>query len=171
MTSSPCVIRSAPIERFAYQPYGDLIAADETRPFTSTNFGKAKRFDYLSDVSNLRPAGAKLNLCVFQCQGVDLPLEIGLLERHSYSSQVFLPIGGNAKFLVIVCLGEERPDLSTLRAFRVLGGQGISYKPGVWHYPIMALEQPLDFSCLVFEDGSAADCQVLNLDQPVTVEA
>jgi len=170
MTTPAAVIKCVPIERSAYEVYGDLIAADESEVFSYANMGTAKRFNQLSDVINLRPNQARLNLCVFRCQGAHLPLEMKLLERHPYSTQVFLPMRQDAKFLVIVSLGQNLPDLASLKAFIVTGAQGISYKPGVWHYPMTALEQPIDFSCLIWEDGSASDCHVVNLDEAIAIQ-
>ena len=41
--------------------------------------------------------------------------------------------------------------------------RGITYKPGVWHHPLIVLDRPADFACLIWEDGSAGDCQVTSL--------
>jgi ureidoglycolate lyase len=158
-----------PISREAYAPYGDLIAADEALPFNYANMKTAKRFNFLSDVVNLRPDRAKLNLCVFRCSPLEkLPFEIKLLERHEFSTQVFMPMSSAARFLVIVSLGGDKPDLTTLKAFEVTNPQGISYKPGVWHYPMTALDNQVDFSCLVHEDGSSDDCEISQFD-PVEI--
>jgi len=159
-----------PISREAYAPYGDLIAADETLPFNFANMKTAKRFNHLCDVVNLRPESAKLNLCVFRCSPLEkLPFEIKLLERHELSTQVFMPISSDATYLVIVSLGSDKPDLSTLKAFECRNPQGISYKPGIWHYPMTALHHQVDFACLVHEDGGQADCEVHIFDAPVSI--
>ena len=75
----------------------------------------------------------------------------------------------NARFLVIVCLGNDKPDLETLKVFEATNGQGISYKPGIWHYPMTALEESIDFACLVCEDGSKEDCEVFNLETAIEI--
>lgn len=168
-TPNKCLIE--PITREAYQPYGDLIAADEALPFNFANMKTAKRFNHLADVVNLRPDSARLNLCVFRCDPLEkLPLEIKLLERHEYSTQVFMPISSAARFLVVVSLGGAEPDLTTLKAFEVSNPQGISYKPGIWHYPMTALEHQVDFACLVHEDGTKDDCGIHALAEPVAID-
>ena len=50
------------------------------------------------------------------------------------------------------------PDVSGLRAFVCGPGQGISYGVGVWHHPIIALDDDADFVMLAWEDGTALDC-------------
>jgi hypothetical protein len=91
-----------------------------------------------------------------------------VLERHEFSSQAFVPMGGGGgRYLVLVCmpgagesirffelacerteltqlsfasLADGQPDLSTLRAFLATHAQGISYHPNIWHHPIIALD-------------------------------
>lgn len=159
-----------PISREAYSPYGNLIAADEQLPFKFANMKTAKRFNHLADVVNLRPETATLNLCIFRCSPLEkLPFEIKLLERHEFSTQVFMPISSNARYLAIVSLGGDAPDFSTLRAFEVKNPQGISYRPGVWHYPMTALDNQIDFSCIVHEDGTNEDCEIYAFSEPVLI--
>jgi ureidoglycolate lyase len=170
MTNAEKSLLTCPISRDAYSAYGSLIAFDESLPFKYANMRTAKRIDYLASVENLRPEGAQLNVCLFHCSPLaQLPLQLKLLEKHPHSTQIFLPMTSNARFLVIVCLGGETPDLSTLRAFEATSGQGISYKPGVWHYPMTAIGETIDFACLINEDGSQDDCTVFNLPEPITI--
>lgn len=163
------IVHAVPISRAEYAPYGSLIAADDSLPFKYANMQTAKRYNHLADVDNLRDM-AKLNLCVFRCSPLKtktLPLK--LLERHRHSTQVFMPMTNNARFLVVVCLGGDQPDLQTLKVFQAGNGQGISYKPGVWHYPMTALDAEIDFACIVCEDGSKDDCDVINLDTTIEI--
>jgi ureidoglycolate lyase len=166
---------SEPIDRAAYRPYGDLIAADESREFVFTNMGTAKRFNHLCDLKNLRPDEAKLNVCVFRCSPYSLEgrmntLEIRLLERHAHSTQLFVPMSAANRYLAVVALGNEAPDLSTLRAFLIEGSRAVSYHPGVWHHPMIALDKQLDFTCFVWEAQTPSDCEVVNLE-PMTIQA
>lgn len=164
-------IKAIPLSKAAYEPYGRVIAADESLPFKPANMGTAKRFNHLCNLENLRSDKAKLNLCVFRCSPLQtLPLELKLLEKHQYSTQVFMPMANDCKYLAIVCLGGDKPDLKTLSAFLVEGAHGVSYYPGVWHYPMTALFAPIDFSCLVFEDESKDDCVVVNLEQALLIQ-
>lgn len=164
------VIKAVPISRDAYARYGSLIAADDELPFRYANMRTAKRFDYLAEIVNERRDTANLNLCVFSCSPLEtIPLQMKLLEKHQFSTQVFLPMTSDARFLVIVCLGDDQPDLSTLACFEAGNGQGISYKPGVWHYPMTAIGNKIDFACLVCEDGSKDDCFVHTFNSPVEI--
>lgn len=161
-------IKPIALSRQAYERYGTVIGADQSLPFKPANMGTAKRFNYLAEVQNRR-SDARLNVCVFQCSAAKLPLEIRLLEKHEHSTQIFLPLNATATYLAIVCLGGAAPDLDTLSAFLVAGPQGISYYPGIWHYPMTALHEPIDFACLVAENDSVDDCTIHTFDQPITI--
>lgn len=84
------------------------------------------------------------------------------MERHPDSAQLFLPMGP-ARYLIVVALGDQQPDLSTLAAFLAQTPQGVNYYPNVWHLPLVAFDQVTDFICFVSEDGSARDCEVAML--------
>lgn len=162
---------ATPLSRQAYEQYGCVIAAFDDLPYKPANMDTAKRFNHLCNVENLRADKANLNLCIFRCSPLQqLPLPLKLLERHQFSTQVFMPMTSDCKYLAIVCLGGDKPDLKTLSAFIVEGSCGISYYPGVWHYPMTALDSPIDFSCLVYENESKEDCEVVNLDEPVLID-
>ncbi len=147
-----------PLTAEAYAPYGDVIAASPRgEPGKPANYGTARRFDRLATLENLR-ASATPNVSVFRSAArTDFPFRLALLEKHPGSTQVFIPMNAR-RYLVVVALGEEAPDLATLRVFSASSTQGISYRPGVWHHPLFNLDHEADFTCLVFEDDTAGDC-------------
>ncbi|MGZ3453973.1 MAG: ureidoglycolate lyase [Polyangiales bacterium] len=148
-------LRSRPLNPEDYAPFGRVIAARDSGE-RAANQGTARKYEHLVPLENLR-AGATANVSVFRCVPRALPFEIALLEKHPASTQLFVPMNAR-RYLVVVARGSERPDLSTLAAFEATGTQGISYAPGTWHHPLIALESETDFACLVFEDGSPSDC-------------
>ncbi|KAI5861206.1 hypothetical protein GGS23DRAFT_577574 [Durotheca rogersii] len=117
-------------------------------------------------------------------------LEVGLLERHPFTTQTFVPLGASAsstRYLVIVApslppddSGNERdsslptpprshkdglpgpgmPDVQQLRAFVATGAQAVTYGAGTWHAPMAALGTP----------GSAIDFVVIQFANDVPIE-
>lgn len=161
-------IRAGALEPSSYRPYGDVLAAGAGQA-RSANAGTALRFDRLAVLENRRPSSATPNLCVFRVAPTTTnPFAVRMLERHRHSTQVFIPMGAE-RYLVIVCGGGDAPDLSTLKAFLAAGGQGITYKPGTWHHPLVALDRQTDFACVVHEDGSAGDCDERGVAPAVSV--
>jgi ureidoglycolate hydrolase len=145
----------------AYRKYGDVISAREDVVPTKANLGTADRYNWLHRPQNLRPESAQANVCVFHCQPyLGNPFRVELLEHHPDSTQMFIPMGTASRYLVVVALGGTEPDLSTLQAFVAAKDQGITYHPGVWHHPLIALDQVTDFACWVYEDKTARDCVI-----------
>jgi len=152
-------ILARPLTADAYAPFGAVVmASPRGEPGRPVNQGTARRWDNLASLENQRPGTAALNISVFRCEPrAPGPVPVAILEKHPASTQVFLPMTAR-RYLVIVALGGDRPDLATLSAFIASGAQGISYSPGVWHHPMIALDSQVDFACLVWEDGSEDDC-------------
>jgi ureidoglycolate lyase len=162
-------LNATPLDRDNYRVYGDVIEADARLPSTSANAGTARRYDHLGSIENLR-VGAAPNLCVFRAEPfAGNPFILRLLERHRHSTQLFIPMAGAERYLVVVCEGQDVPDLRTLKAFVARTGQGITYRPGIWHHPLIALDRPTDFACLVYEDGTQRDGEVREIAPAVSV--
>jgi len=99
-----------------------------------------------------------------------IPFQLKIVERHPYSTQMFIPMTAS-HYLVIVALGGDKPDFSTLKVFRAKKNQGISYHPGIWHSPLVSLgETEADYTCIVFEDGTSGDCEEFYLEDPILVK-
>lgn len=163
-----------------YKSFGSVVSPHSTGSIVpgTANIGYASRYNWLGEFQNLRPsATARTNVCIFRCQpmtvyreGVENYFDIRLLERHLYSTQMFIPQsngGRSFRYLVVVCQNgsDDQPDLSTLQCFMADSSQSISYLPGIWHHPLIAVDQPEDFLCFVNEDGSEDDCQVVKLNK------
>lgn len=154
----------APLSAVAYAPYGDVIMASPRGEVGApANAGTATRFDRLAKIENLRPGRAELNVSVFRCapRGPG-ELTLAMLEKHPMSTQAFIPMNAS-RYFVVVALGAIQPDLTTLRAFEAAGTQGVSYRPGVWHHPMIALDGETTFTCLVCEAGEEDDCVVFDI--------
>ncbi|KAI8387031.1 ureidoglycolate hydrolase-domain-containing protein [Blakeslea trispora] len=163
-------IQAEPLNSEAYAPYGDVIDTTTLGHITQANQGTAEKYHHIASVTNNFPKkNGKMNLCIYHCRPAQpLPFVVKLLERHPYSSQAFVPMTDRKTrgYLVIVALNgvDDRPDLSTLRAFVANSKQGINYHQGVWHHPMVVLEDETDFVCLVHESGvPEEDCHEVDV--------
>jgi ureidoglycolate lyase len=50
-----------------------------------------------------------------------------------------MPLSGHA-YVVVVAMGGDTPDLSTLKCFMASAQQGVNYAKGTWHHPLLALQ-------------------------------
>lgn len=109
--------------------------------------------------------------------------DVGILERHPFTNQTFIPVDLSAHskvgdgeeeplFLVVVAPtlkgqtataknenGEtvtiqDPPDLKNIKAFVARGGQSVTYGVGTWHAPMVVLGQRrVDFIVVQFVNG------------------
>ena len=161
-------LRAVPLTADVFAPFGRVVTAG-LGPGVSANQGSAVRFDFCAELASTR-SHAKPNLVVFRAAPKTLPFDVKLLERHPCSTQLFIPMIV-ARYLVCVAptLPGGGPDVSRLEAFLCLPGHGVAYAPGTWHHPMVALDAPAEFTMLVWEDGTALDCEVLELGQTIRV--
>jgi ureidoglycolate lyase len=163
------IVKARALDPVSYAPFGGVVAAGHVESKT-TNMGTAERFNFLDEPANFRPA-ARANLCLFRCRPyLSSPIPLSLLERHPYSTQAFVPMGAIDRYLVVVSGGQDKPDEGSIMAFVATGRQGITYRPGIWHHPIIALDRESDFACLVWEDGSPNDTEIQPLSNSISVE-
>jgi ureidoglycolate lyase len=162
------IVRAEPLRSDTFAAFGEVLG-DGAGPAALVNLGTAKRYDHAARLANDRTS-ANPNLAVFHCTPVALPFRVTLLERHPHSSQTFVPLAVE-RWLVCAAesLADGSPDLATLRAFVATAGMGVNFRRGLWHHPILALDQPARFAMLVWEDGSAGDTVEWKLTQPLEV--
>jgi ureidoglycolate lyase len=162
------MVKVEPLTVEAFKAFGDVVSAGLALG-VSANQGTAKRFDWCTALVNERPT-ARANVSVFRSVARALPFSVELLEHHPCSTQAFIPMVCSRYLVVVAPGGDEGPDVAGLRAFLCSPGQGINYRVGVWHHPIIALDTDADFVMLAFEDGTPRDCVVKQLGAPVRVE-
>ena len=161
-------ISTRPIDAAGYAPFGALVCAGDAASARAANHGTAQAWDALAQIESLREE-ARCTASLFRCRaltGTELPIR--WLERHALSTQMFVPMTPG-RYLVVVAHGGDAPDLSTLAAFVVEGGRAITYAPGTWHHPMVALETEIDFVNVIFADGTARDCDEIAYDVPPAI--
>jgi ureidoglycolate lyase len=160
MTASTLQVR--PLEAAAFARFGWLIEGDGRRS-RSINAGTSERME-MTGVLQLDAHGGQPCLAVFRAHAQALEGPWRTLERHRLGSQSFVPLAG-ARCVVLVALGNDRPDPSTLAAFLVDGRRGYTLHPGVWHHALIALDDG-DF-VVIERAGPREDCEIAHLTTPV----
>jgi ureidoglycolate lyase len=121
----------------AFSPYGEVLgepfadsAADDVFSVPATDFWHS------ADFSPGQGGQAEVLWVNYR----NTSLTVDTLEVHWMTEQAIVPLNG-ATLVHVVCLGqrgEQQPDLSSLRAFRVPSGLGVKMKPGCWHTSFVA---------------------------------
>ena len=146
----------------AFAPFGQVIQSypdphsipnPRTTKITPANFGTATKYHKLALLESTYSAAldATAGISVYRCQpvvrGARGEVEVRALERHPYTNQAFLPLGGsdaNHYLVVVAKNGEDGgPDLHSMRAFLAHSGQGIVYGTAVWRKSLRLWEMAL----------------------------
>lgn len=157
MKENTMKLQVQPLSQQAFQAYGDVIAT-EGRDFFHINGGKVERYHDLAKVEIL--AQDRTLVSINRAQPAALPIVATELERHPLGTQAFIPMNGE-RFVVVVALGDDAPDMSTLRAFITDGQQGVNYHRNVWHHPLFAWQTVTNF--LTVDRGGSDNCDVLSI--------
>ena len=147
------------LTRESFRPYGDVVEIGDSRHYT-INQGWAERYADMATLDLLEGEG-KPNIGIVRAKARPFPLQVKLMERHPKSSQLFIPLEARP-FLVLVAAPGDRPE--KLVAFKTMAGQGVNYGRGVWHHPLIALDQSTDF-LVVDRHGKGENCDEVSLAQ------
>ena len=142
-----------PLNRKEFKPFGEVIDIDSTVESISINDGYATRYNDLTTVDVLDSGGRPL-INIFRCRPRPLPITIHMMERHPLGSQAFISLQ-QKRFLIVVAPSSKSVDPENLSAFVTNGYQGVNYARGVWHFPLIGLDEEQDF--LVIDRGGPED--------------
>ena len=159
-------LKPQPLTRERFAPYGDVIeSADVDRAVM--NAARFERFDELCAVDV--GADGRVAVSIARCRvATALPYRIDMVERHPLGSQAFVPLS-RARMIVEVAPPEESVETGDLRAFVSNGRQGINYKAGTWHMPLIAFEAGQEFLVIDRAPGEP-NCDEHVLDEPILLE-
>ena len=146
-------LRPEPLTRAAFAAFGDVIEAGDA--FDVINSGTTQQYHKLTDI-DVSADGGRTQVSLYRVVPYELPLVIRLLERHPLSSQLFMPLNA-APFLVVVAPRGEHVDRTSVRAFVTNGAQGVNYRRGTWHHPVIALRDRSEF-LVVDRVGPGTNC-------------
>jgi ureidoglycolate lyase len=150
----------------AFRQYGDVIDASGT-PSYLANGGAAQVHRDLAAV-DLAADGGRVCVSVVRTAPTALPLRITVMERHPLGSQAFVPLGG-AELLVLVA-PEGDLDPSAIVAFQCSPSQGVNYRPGIWHHPLIALHRTSDF-VVIDRQGEGENLELVTITEPLVIDS
>lgn len=164
-------LHAQPLSADAFVPFGSVIEIGG-RTGRPVNQGRAQRIDGTRDL--VHADGTRPVVDLYRVETSTLPFTVDCLERHPLSCQIFTPMRC-ARYLVIVAPSgtDDKPDLARALAFIGSGEQAICYGVGVWHAPMIALDDTAVMTMSMWETGDARDCEEfwLTPDHGLVVEA
>ena len=127
-------------------------------------------FERFNDLAEVDADGRHASISIARCRmPTSLPYRFDLVERHPLGTQAFVPLS-HFLFFVVVARAAESVEPEDLEAFVTNGSQGVNYRKGVWHMPMIALEDGQEF--LIVDCGADVDnCDEHYFSDPVTLLA
>jgi ureidoglycolate lyase len=156
-------ISSLSAETFA--TFGEVIDASGA----PTGLANGGTVEVHRDIAKIDVSAAgRVCLSVVRAKGSALPFRIEVMESHPLGSQAIAPLGAASMLIVVAPAGPLDPD--HIAAFRAAGHQGVNYRRGVWHHPLIALDSDGDF-LIVDRAGDGENLILERLAQPLEIAA
>jgi len=149
----PLRLQPAALTAELFAGFGDVVEARGESGLI--NSGTTRQFADLASIDVTHEAGRPC-ASIYRATPYPLPLKIRLLERHPLGSQLFMPLSGQ-RFLVVVAPAGEVPERAAVRAFVSNGRQGVNYRRGTWHHPLIAIHGTGEF-LVIDRTGPGSNC-------------
>ena len=153
MSANPRILVAESLTAGAFAEFGDVVEAHGDAGLI--NSGTTRQFADLAGI-DVTSEGGRPCVSIYRATPYPFPMPIRMLERHPLGSQLFMPLSGE-RFLVVVAPAGAVPDRAAVRAFVTDGYQGVNYRRGTWHHPLIALAGTGDF-LVIDRAGPGSNC-------------
>lgn len=152
--------------------FGEVVTI-QSKESRTINDGYAEKYADIASLDTSEDQG-QTSVHIFVAKSRQFPLQISMLEKHPFFSQTFIP-RHSSPFLVVVAPPAKTPSIEKLRAFITNGEQGINYSRGVWHFPLISMDDNSQFIVIDRKHNEDLDtieqCEEFTLDDVnVTLE-
>ena len=96
------------------------------------------------------------------------PLTIRMMENHPLGSQFFMTLDP-FDYLVAVAEAKSTVMPENVLVFSCSHKQGVNFKPGVWHHPLLVLTEQQDF-LVIDRAGEGVNLVEQDLASPIMVD-
>ncbi len=156
------VLTPIPLTRERFAPFGDVIETAELRSAPMNDV----RFERFDDLCAVDVGDGRISVSIATARSATaLPFRIDMVERHPLGSQAFIPLSP-CRMIVVVAQPSGGVEAEDLVAFETNGKQGVNYRPGTWHMPLIAFEAGQRF-LIIDRAADAPNCDEHALDEPV----
>lgn len=152
-------LEAVPLTAEDFAPFGDVIDCRGHEP-RDMNDGMALRWVDLAFPRT--DAAGRVSIGRVYSRRYDLPFPLRLVERHPLGSQAFVPLD-ETPYLVVVAAAGPPPRPGDLRLFLARDRQGIQYRCGVWHAPLLTSFAAMEF-VVVDRTGPGDNCEEHRFD-------
>jgi len=131
-----------------FRIYGEVIAPAGNGKVV--NQSKSKKWNNLVELDMFQNGG-KVNLGILRTKNIEF--SFNQMERHLFTSQIFIPLNGKRCLVAVAPLSEKGPDKNRVEVFLMEGSQGISLYRKIWHHTLFPLDGETEY-VLIMRGGS-----------------
>ena len=152
------IIRLRELTPAAFAPFGDVLAAPPE---------VGGRAFFSAGLTTGSGAGEGPSLHVNHVAAASPPIRAVRLERHPRTSQTFVPLDA-ARYVVLVAESnaDGEPDPARMHGFVAPGDVGVTYRAGLWHHGMIALDRPGRFAVLWWRGDGDTHTEFAELADP-----
>jgi ureidoglycolate lyase len=148
-----------------FTDFGEVVSI-QSKDSRTINDGFAEKYPDIASLDTNEDGGTA-SVHIFVAKSRVFPLHISMLEKHPFFSQTFIP-RHSSPFLVVVAPPAKTPSIENIKAFITNGEQGVNYSRGVWHFPLISIEDNSQFIVIDRKHNESTDsieqCQEVALD-------
>ncbi|MCA1336786.1 ureidoglycolate lyase [Pseudooceanicola marinus] len=162
---TPATCIAQPLTPEAFAPHGD-VARPGMGAVKMIRAGQV-RLSKTEATFPHDPAAHATALDFYEVEPSVAPMRATMVERHPFSTQMFCPMEAGRWLVAVWPDGPEGAP----EAFVAGPGDVVTYRPGLWHHGIVALDRPATFASLMWKtaDGQG-DTEFLELPAPVLID-
>ncbi len=158
-------IQSQPITSEKFKPYGQVIAAEGEYSLTNQNTGK--KWNNLVDLDMFYNNGI-INLGILKTKNIELTFDF--MERHIFTSQIFIPLDGKRSLVAVAPENDEGPEPDLVEVFSLKGNQGVSFNRKVWHHTLFPLDGETEYILMMRGGFKGKDVEIVRFKNNIEFE-
>jgi len=158
-------IVAEPLTRAAFAEFGDVLDTADWDNHFPINASKTERYHALATAEVTGP-NARVLISIAKATPYAFPLKLGMVERHPFGSQAFMPLSPRPFLVVVAHDGPNGP--AEPRAFVTRPGQGVNYPRNLWHAVLTPIAEPQDF-LIVDRGGDGTNLEEFHFEDPYEI--
>ena len=140
--------------------FGQIISTETKDPLA-----KEEGFSFWYNIALLEK-GNSYSVSIVESNPADRMIADSL-ETHLNTQELLVPLTGSVCILITDSDKDDprKPDLTTVRAFRLREGEGVILKPGIWHRAPLCKNKKVQTLCIIREDTPQDDLILYSLPE------
>lgn len=156
-------IKPKPLNAESFKLYGEVICPKGD--YTISNKGTGRKWNNLAQFDMFD--GGEVNLAILRT--MDIAPEFNRMERHKFTSQIFIPLGGKRSLVAVALPSEKQPLLEQVEVFLMEGDQGVSFYRNTWHHTLFPLDGETDYVVITRGGNIPVDVELMPIEKNMRI--